>query len=222
MLARMAIYDLLEHQREILRLMVRMYEETGDGVFYYSATSTAVIVFFQAQPGKEQTQINVRFGDLDALAAEGLVLLRYNTRGNLTGGQIRHSAVEAVKNDFQKPVAAAAAGTFNTFYAPVGAFHSGPGNISIDTQTVSVTPAELADAMKGLAEAIASMHGAARAEAAELLDDLQAELRAQVPKQSRVKASLLAIWTVAKDAVAVGANLVKIAEGYGIDPRLFG
>jgi uncharacterized protein YjbI with pentapeptide repeats len=53
-------------------------------------------------------------------------------------------------------------------------------------------------------------------EAVEHLNDLEAEAKETTPKQSRLKASLLALWNIGKDITAIASGITALAERFGI------
>jgi hypothetical protein len=54
-----------------------------------------------------------------------------------------------------------------------------------------------------------------RTEALEYLDDVVTEIQSSTPKQSRLKASLTALWNVVKDIVVVANAVTALAERLG-------
>jgi hypothetical protein len=170
--------------------------------------------------GEDRRQIDATGDDLRVLADQELIILKMNERGNPGSFAIKQSAIDAVQNDFKRPSPAAPFGaTFHqTFYAPVGAFHTGPGNISIETQNVGVTGEELVAIFTDLRRMISELPANDQAEAVDFVDDLEEEARAKVPKQSRIKAALLALWNVSNKAVELATKLAQLGAAYGLDP----
>ena len=209
-------YDLLDHQKQIVRDMVKIYEDTGISSFTFFGSSQARSLLFDTQPERMQVAIP-SVDDLHVMAAEGLVTLRPGPKG-IMGGGLRQSAVDAVKSDFQRP-ASAPAGTIQHFYSPVGAVHSGPGNITIGIQDVGIAPADVAAAIADLRAGLDELDPAVKAEATEYLNELEAEVKAEVPKQSRIKSFVVSLCTAVSGGARFVSSLTSIAQAYGIDPE---
>lgn len=212
----MSAYNLLDGQKERLRKFVDAYQKTGVSNFHYVFTMNSQRVFFD-KPGVGRIVIEADSNDLRVLESEGLVQLRYGGDGKLAGGSIRQSAVEAVTNHFERPMSTEGRGAvYQTFYAPVGAVNTGEGKIEIGTQHVGMGSEEIASLFAKLRELIPLLPFESQTEAIENLNDLQSELGAQVPKQNRIKAFLLSLWTAGNGVVAFAASLAALAQAYGI------
>jgi hypothetical protein len=210
--AAMAFYDLLDRQKEALREMVRIVQETGENSFYYVATfgNPRAIMF----PSTPQRSTNASLDDLQVFESEGLVTLRYKSDGKLSGGSVRRAAVDAVKADFQRPAVASVGGSVQNFFAPVGAVHTGVGNIAI--QNLGMGADEVANLIQRLRGLLPELPPESRIEAEEQLSDFEGEVRAPVPRQSRIKSFLLGLWNSGKDVAEFAANLTQIATAYGV------
>lgn len=170
----MSYYNLLDHQKRIVRELVKIYEETQASDFYFSSTSGGSAIWYEGPPDKRR-HITASSSDLQALAAEDLIILKFSGRnGEANGGSIRQSAVEAVRDEFRKPLPPSAGGAvYQTFYAPVGAVNAGPSRIEITRLDVGASASDLAALIADLRDLAGQLPAPERAEAAENLNDLE-------------------------------------------------
>lgn len=214
----MSAYDLLEHQKKIVREMVAVYQDTGQSNFFYVGSSAGFQILFDTKPQRRSVELSF-VDDLHVLEQEGLVTLRLSpSTGQLAGGSLKQSAVDAVAADFKRP-SLGPAGIIQNYYAPVGAVHAGVGEIKIDVQNIGIGGDELIRLMESMRDALAELPAQDRSEAAELIDALEGEVRTQVPKQSRVKAFIGALWGLTNGVTTFTSSLLTIAQAYGIKPE---
>jgi hypothetical protein len=65
--------------------------------------------------------------------------------------------------------------------------------------------------------ALPTLAPAQSVEAAEHLDQLEGEMKADVPRQSRIKSALLGLWSVVGNVTDFASSVLTIAQAYGID-----
>lgn len=220
----MASFNLLREQREILTVLCDWYENRGFRNFYFFFVDQGGAQFMFRRPGENDQRVgtNATEDDLVALANEDLIGLHYSSAGRLIGGSVKQAAVDALKDGFKRPLPFLPPSLVQTFFAPVGAVHLGPGDITIGKQNIGATTDEVVRLLGEMRRQIDLLGADNRQETAELLDDLTYELKQDIPKQSRIKAYLASLWTAASGVAEFAANITQLAGAYGIDSSTFG
>lgn len=214
----MSVYDLLEKQRRAIREMVEAFERSGVNTFLFYAVygNGKTGVHFECQP---EEFVEIGRTDLEVLAGEGLIkLVALPGHDGFLTGSIRQSAIDAVRNEFERPTLATT-GSVQNFYAPVGAVHTGRGNIAISKQFVGLPPSEVSNLIRSMRDALSTLPVDGATEAKEHLDALETELKNQVPHQARIKSFLLSLWSVTGNVASFASSLTAIAQAYGVSPE---
>ena len=214
-------YNLLEHQKEIVRQMVTIAMETKVHRFsLIPAYEKGNCVEFAMQ--RPTPTVRATAEDLQVLAHEDLIGLNVEYKHDLAiyNGSVKQSAIDAVKNDFKRPRSNPQSPIQN-FYAAVGVVHTGPGNVSIGTQKVGLDGAELGRLMNQMQQALGKVRVEHQPEVKELLEELDAEMKSSQPKQSRIKSFIMSIRSITGDVAEFATNLAAIATAYGITKGAF-
>jgi hypothetical protein len=194
--AKLKLDSVLEKQRKRYLLLLRIYELT-DG-------DERKILMLETPEGLDENEVMTI---VDYLSGEGLVQHLADEAPLI---RISHQGVVEVEQSLLNPQ-----GSTEHFAAPVIQHYHGnvgsvqTGNAAVANVTQNIGDREISDLLKQLRQHLADEPEASR-EGNELVDGLQAEVKANSPNRSRVRLYLKGLETFVKDS---GKNLlVEIAS----------
>jgi len=178
----MAEYELFDNQQNILRQMVEAVHNGCRRDFMFTTNGMFRGVIFEGDNGKH-AQIECDPGDLQAFMQQGLISMMNRESGTLT-----FRGVEAVRNNFKRPVEpSSAAAAINIHGGVHGSnIQAGIGNIASVTHSSGETAAAILATIQEFRGLIESVDAAHREEAKQMLDIIESEAKSPAPSESKV------------------------------------
>jgi hypothetical protein len=200
----MSDYNLFDHQKDLLRQMVRAFQKGCRADFSIFQNSMFVGVAFDGPNLHEQVACDV--GDLVALNREGLIELH-----SRDGGSIMPRAMDAVRNDFVRQSEHVPAAGVHIHGGNVS-FQIGDGNTANVQQNLNPSLTEVLALIQECHSLTASLDESSRSRTTEALDDLKSEITSPSLKKSRMLSFLASATKYATAGTALLAALSKLGH----------